>query len=232
MAQRDNRRIWRVPTRSRPKGRCPVQPSTPLGPDQVNVIIIIIVQAKSSHLKAVSYNPVFCLEKDNWGNPIRIHLGKDSSNEHGQSLPTENHVESSFTNDKGQSEIQDNLAVETHNLQSSEGQLWKPTESFGVDVIATPSLVHNEVNARSDDLLSLQAEQQLEHGPSGMAKVVLSLDPEPKILVSESTFTNCSLVRCETPSSRFQERRREMDEIEHFLKKDGLRFDWITRRIE
>jgi hypothetical protein len=26
-----------------PTGRCPVKPSTPLGPDQVNVIIIVII---------------------------------------------------------------------------------------------------------------------------------------------------------------------------------------------
>jgi hypothetical protein len=51
-------------------------------------------------------------------------------------------------------------------------------------------------------------------------------------VASKSTFTNCSLARCETPSSRFQQRRREMDEIEHFLKKDSLKFGWITRRIQ
>jgi hypothetical protein len=40
MAQRDNRRIRILDMHSRPAGpmgRCPVQPSTPLGPDQVNV---------------------------------------------------------------------------------------------------------------------------------------------------------------------------------------------------
>jgi hypothetical protein len=40
MAQRDNRLpimgAWLAPPRSRPSGRCRVQPSTPLGPDQVN----------------------------------------------------------------------------------------------------------------------------------------------------------------------------------------------------
>jgi hypothetical protein len=41
MAQRDNRRTWRVPPCSRPKGRCPVQPSTPLGPGQVNVLLLL-----------------------------------------------------------------------------------------------------------------------------------------------------------------------------------------------
>jgi hypothetical protein len=46
-------------------------------------------------------------------------------------------------------------------------------------------------------------------------------DPSTEISVSESkTFTNHLLVRCETPTSRFQERRREMADIEHFLDKD------------
>jgi hypothetical protein len=47
MAQRDNRLPFRVSGSTPPFGgaprRCPVQPSTPLGPDQVNVITIIIV---------------------------------------------------------------------------------------------------------------------------------------------------------------------------------------------
>jgi hypothetical protein len=46
MAQRDNRRILGLDMHhpaAGPPGRCPVQPSTPLGPDQVNVIIIITV---------------------------------------------------------------------------------------------------------------------------------------------------------------------------------------------
>jgi hypothetical protein len=103
---------------------------------------------------------------------------------------------------------------------------------FGVDVIATPSLGHNEVNARSDDLLALHTvERQLEHDLSGKAEAVLSLNPEPKILVSKSKFKNCSFVRCESPSSRFQERRQEMDETEKFLNKDSLRFGGITRQI-
>jgi hypothetical protein len=42
MAQRDNRRIDMHQSAAGPTGRCPVQSSTPLGPDQVNVIIIII----------------------------------------------------------------------------------------------------------------------------------------------------------------------------------------------
>jgi hypothetical protein len=130
--------------------------------------------------------------------------------------------ESLFTNNKGQSVIQDNQAVETHNLQGSEGQLRKPTKLFGVDVIATPIRKDNEVNARSDDLLALQVlGNQLEHNLSGKDEVVSSLNLDPEILVSESrTFTNRLLVRCETPTSCFQERRREMAEIEHFLDND------------
>jgi hypothetical protein len=80
-------------------------------------------------------------------------------------------------------------------------------------------------SARSDDLLASQVlGTQLEHDLSGTAEVVASLNPEPKILVSKSKFTNCSLVRCDTPSLSYsQGRRREMDEIEHLLKQD-LRF--------
>jgi hypothetical protein len=33
---------WHAPPRRRPHGRCPVQPSTPLGPDQVNVLYYIL----------------------------------------------------------------------------------------------------------------------------------------------------------------------------------------------
>jgi hypothetical protein len=142
--------------------------------------------------------------------------------------------QSGFTNKiNGQSIIQDNHLVDFHNLRSSEGQLRKPTASFGVDVIATPSLMDDNVNARSDDLLALQAMgNQLEHGLSGKAEVVSSLNSEPEILVSKSkTFTNCPLVRAETPTSRFQERRREMAEIEHLLKQD-LRFRGFVQGIQ
>jgi hypothetical protein len=65
----------------------------------------------------------------------------------------------------------------------------------------------DNVNARSDDLPPLQ--------------VMSGLNSNPEILVSKSkTFKNCLLVRAETPTSRFQERRREMAEIEPFLKQD------------
>jgi hypothetical protein len=136
---------------------------------------------------------------------------------------------------KSQSSIQDNRAVETHNLQSSEGKLRKPSFSVEVDVITTSSLGLELGNSGSDNLLALQAsEGQLKHDLSGRAEVVSSLNSEPKILVSPSKFTNCSLVRCETPSSRYQERRREMDEIEQFLKKDYHFSGFMTglRRVD
>jgi hypothetical protein len=131
--------------------------------------------------------------------------------------------QSGFTNNiDGQSEIQDNQAVEAHNLQSSEGQLRKPSFLFGVDVIDTSSLGDKSENTRSDDLLALQAlGNQLEHSLVGTGETVSSLNLDPEILVSESkTLTNCLLVRAETPTSSFRERRREMADIEHFLSKD------------
>jgi hypothetical protein len=45
MAQRDNRLPFWVPActppYSGPPGRCPVQPGTPLGPDHVNVLLLL-----------------------------------------------------------------------------------------------------------------------------------------------------------------------------------------------
>jgi hypothetical protein len=35
--------IWHAPMDGRPSGRCPVQPSTLLGPDQVNVLLLRII---------------------------------------------------------------------------------------------------------------------------------------------------------------------------------------------
>jgi hypothetical protein len=88
-------------------------------------------------------------------------------------------------------------------------------------------------NARSDDLLALQvSERQLEHNREKTGEVVSTLNLNPEITVSEAkTFTNCLLVRYETPTSRFQEKRREIDEIQHFLKKDW-RFSSIVQRIK
>jgi hypothetical protein len=171
---------------------------------------------------SVKDSPQFCIQRADWGNPLQITLKKESANEQGQSRLQDNQVESSCTNINGKSVIQDNLAVETHNLQSSEGQLRKPSFLVEVGVIATSCLGPKLGNARSDDLLALQvSEQQLEHDLLGKDEVVSSLNLNPEITVSKSkTFTNCLLVRCETPTSRFQERRREMDDIEHFLKKD------------
>jgi hypothetical protein len=42
---------------------------------------------------------------------------------------------------------------------------------------------------------------------------------------------NCLLVRCETPSSYRQERRRELDEAEGFLRKDS-RFDYVVDQLK
>jgi hypothetical protein len=47
MAQRDNRHfVWVLGMHHRaagPPGRCPVQPSTPPGPDQVNVLLLLFI---------------------------------------------------------------------------------------------------------------------------------------------------------------------------------------------
>jgi hypothetical protein len=152
-------------------------------------------------------------QKANWGNHVQIRLKQELGQSIHQNL---------FASRNGQSVIQDNQAVETHNLQSSEGPLRKPTKLFGVDVIATPFRKDNEVNARSDDLLALQAlGNQQERSLDEEGDTVSSLNSNLEILVSESkTFTNHLLVRCETPASKFQERRREMLEVEHFLDKD------------
>jgi hypothetical protein len=126
--------------------------------------------------------------------------------------------------------------VETHTLQGSEGQLRKPTALFRADVIAARSpLWHNSVNARSDDLLALQAENQLELDLSGKAEVISSLkeDLGPDFLVSKSKdHPNCSLVRQVSPESppdspalrNCKARRAEMEEIEHFLDRDFMHF--------
>jgi hypothetical protein len=53
MAQRDNRHsVWVLDmhrTAAGPPGRCPVQPSTPLGPDQVNVLLLLALCHDSHH---------------------------------------------------------------------------------------------------------------------------------------------------------------------------------------
>jgi hypothetical protein len=58
MAQRDNRDsdwgTWHAPMGGRPSGRCPVQPSTPLGPDQVNVSLRLPSTSKIIHLPKYS----------------------------------------------------------------------------------------------------------------------------------------------------------------------------------
>jgi hypothetical protein len=79
------------------------------------------------------------------------------------------------------------------------------------------------VNARSDDLLALQAEQRLQLELSGKAELTSSLKPKLETLVSKSkTFTNCSLVRPVNPPTvpRWKEREREITEIRNFLDRD------------
>jgi hypothetical protein len=94
-----------------------------------------------------------------------------------------------------QSSIQETETVETHNLQSSEGQLRKPTDVFKAEVIAAfmPER-HNPVFARSDDLLALKAENRLELDLSGKAEVrsCLKEDLGPDFQVSKSKdHPNC-----------------------------------------
>jgi hypothetical protein len=62
MAQRGNLHLDCVlgmhPRAAGPTGRCPVQPSTPLGPDQLNVIItiIIVISLNRSYSVDVSFD--------------------------------------------------------------------------------------------------------------------------------------------------------------------------------
>jgi hypothetical protein len=139
-------------------------------------------------------------------------------------------------NSTEQSRIQEIETVETHTLQGSEGQLRKPTTVVRADEIAARSLYrHNLVNAPSDDLLALQAENRLELDLSGKAEVISSLkeDLGPDFLVSKSKdHPNCSLVRPVNPEPppdspalvNFKARRTEMEEIEHFLNRDFMHF--------
>jgi hypothetical protein len=139
-------------------------------------------------------------------------------------------------NINGQSSIQKSDTVETHTLQGSEGQLRKPTIVVRADVIAARSLSwHNLVNARSDDLLALQAGNRLEIDLSGKAEVISSLkeDLGPDFQVSKSKdHPNCSLVRPVNPELppdspallNFKARRKEMEGIEHFLDRDFMHF--------
>jgi hypothetical protein len=87
-------------------------------------------------------------------------------------------------------------------------------------VIATPSLGHDQVNARSDDLLALQSEQRLQLELSGKAEPMTRVKSSLETLTSNSkTVTKCSLVRPVNPPTvpRWKEREREMAEIRHFL---------------
>jgi hypothetical protein len=137
---------------------------------------------------------------------------------------------SEFTiKDKGQSVFQDNQAVDSHNLQSSEGQPQKPSSPGKGDAIATFTPSGTGLgNACGDDLLASQAEgNQLEHSLTEQAETVSSLKV-PEILVSKSkTSTNHLIVKCDTPVTSFEARLKEMQEISHFLQLDG-RFQRFT----
>jgi hypothetical protein len=85
------------------------------------------------------------------------------------------------------------------------------------------------VNARSDDLLALQTETQPEIDLSGKAEVNPRLNEERGSLFEiRKDHLNCSLVRPVNPELppdsptllEFKRRRREMEEIEHFLEQD------------
>jgi hypothetical protein len=102
-------------------------------------------------------------------------------------------------------------------------------------VTATFLHLHDKVNARSDDLLALKAENQLEFDLSGKAEVrpCLNEDLGPDLQVRKSKdHPNCSLVRPVNPEPspdspallNFKARRREMAEIEHFLNRDLMHF--------
>jgi hypothetical protein len=43
---------------TRPTGRCPVQPSTPLGPDQVNVLLLLLATHGKQQKDPAAFNPV------------------------------------------------------------------------------------------------------------------------------------------------------------------------------
>jgi hypothetical protein len=142
-------------------------------------------------------------------------------------------IVSEETNKSGQSRIQELNSVDSHNLQSSEGQLRKPTNIVLVDVIATICLCNDTVNARSDDLLALQTENQPELDLLGKAEVNSRLNEERGSLFEiQKDHPNCSLVRPVNPELppdsptllEFKRRRRAMEEIEHFLDQDRPHF--------
>jgi hypothetical protein len=143
--------------------------------------------------------------------------------------------EDSEEEEDDEEEIQEVNSVESHNLQSSEGQLRKPTKVVKVDVTATFSFCNDTVNARSDDLLALKAENQLELDLLGKAEVKPCLNEEfgPDFQVRKSdTHPNCFLVRPMNPEPPpdssvlldYKKRRKEMAEIEHFLERDFTHF--------
>jgi hypothetical protein len=113
--------------------------------------------------------------------------------------------------DLGQSSIQEINSVESQYSQSSEGQLRKPTNVVKVDVTATYCFGDDTVNARSDDLLALQAEKQLESDLSGTAEVK-SCPVEKSDLKSGSSV------------SPLEENQQHLRTIEQFLELDFVNF--------
>jgi hypothetical protein len=101
------------------------------------------------------------------------------------------------------------------------------------DVIAAFSLGDELVHADGDDLLALEAtEKQLEHTHAEIGGIVSSLNSNPDIMISESRkFTGCSLVRCETPTSKRAERRKRMRDDEPHLH-SGWRSRGILEQIK
>jgi hypothetical protein len=162
-------------------------------------------------------------------------LAQSSSQNQNQEPPSPD-GDSELMNINGQSSIQKSDTVESRTLQGSEGQLRKPTIVVRADVIAARCHTrHNLVDARSDDLLASQAENRLELDLSGKAEVISSLKEGlgPDFQVSKSKdHPNCSLVRPVNPESasdsptllNFKGRRKEMEEIEHFLDRDFMHF--------
>jgi hypothetical protein len=164
-------------------------------------------------------------KKENQGNPIIV------QNQNHKPPPPPLEGDPIEMNKTGQSKTQETITVESHNLQSSEGQLRKPADVGKVDVTATFCLGTNKVTARSDDLLALKAENQLELDLSGKAEVrsCLTEDLGPDFQVRKSeAHPNCSLVRPVNPElppdsptlRHFKQRRKAMAEIEHFLGRD------------
>jgi hypothetical protein len=60
---------WHAPPRSRPNGRCPVQPNTPLGPDQVNVYLFVYLRVNRANPRRGMELKTSRLDSDQKGHP-------------------------------------------------------------------------------------------------------------------------------------------------------------------